>query len=137
MPNFATPQDAEDAFYDALDEGDLEAMMNVWERSSEIACLLPMQPLARGLGDVSRVWGAVLADGRKLEISVKHLAWTEMADVAMHLVEEQVPPPPGKPAFPVYGINVYRRGEDGWKMLMHHNAPTPPPAASMPPMGKG
>lgn len=137
MPIFSTPHEAEDAFYDALDEGDLEALMGVWERSEEIACLLPMQPLARGLGAVSQVWGRLLADGRKLEISVKHVAWTEMETFAIHLVEEQVPPPPGQPAVPVYGVNLYRKGDDGgWRLLMHHNAPTPPPPGSMPPMGQ-
>jgi hypothetical protein len=138
MPNFATPQEAEDAFYDALDEGDLEGLMSVWERSEAIACLLPMQPLARGLGDVSRIWGKVLADGRKLEISIMHLSWTEMETVALHLVEEQLPPPPGHAAVPLYGLNVYRKGDDGgWRLLLHYNAPTPPPPGVVPPMGPG
>ena len=136
MPHFATPQDAEDAFYDALDEGHAEAVMGVWERSEEIACLLPMQPLARGLGAVGRVWDSLLSEGRKLEISVKHIAWNEMETLAIHLIEEQAPPLPGQPAVPVYGINIYRKGDDGgWRLLMHHNALTPPPPGAMP-MGR-
>ena len=40
--SFATPQDAEDAFYDALEGGDAEAMAAVWDPAADIACLLPM-----------------------------------------------------------------------------------------------
>ena len=45
---FDTPQDAEDAYYDALEEGDLTALMSVWEDSNDITCLLPLQSIARG-----------------------------------------------------------------------------------------
>ena len=43
-----TPQDAEDAYYDALEDGDLDRLMAVWDDSDEISCLLPMQALVQG-----------------------------------------------------------------------------------------
>lgn len=43
MPNnHATPQDAEDAYYDAIEEKDLDVLMLVWERNEDILCLLPV-----------------------------------------------------------------------------------------------
>jgi hypothetical protein len=45
---FDTPQEAEDAFYDALEEGDLKQLLSVWADSEDICCLLPMYPLVRG-----------------------------------------------------------------------------------------
>ena len=45
---FDTPQDTEDAYYDALEAGNLEDLLGCWEASDDVACLLPMQNLARG-----------------------------------------------------------------------------------------
>ncbi|MCX7168975.1 MAG: nuclear transport factor 2 family protein, partial [Proteobacteria bacterium] len=36
---FPTPQDAEAAFYDALERADLEALMAVWAEDEEIVCI--------------------------------------------------------------------------------------------------
>ena len=58
--NFATPQDAEDAYYDAIEASDLAAMMQVWEDSDETLCLLPMQPLAQGRNQLLQTWKALL-----------------------------------------------------------------------------
>ena len=42
MATFDDPQAAEDAYYDAFDEHDLDKMMSVWADSDETVCLLPM-----------------------------------------------------------------------------------------------
>ncbi|MGD2076219.1 MAG: nuclear transport factor 2 family protein [Gammaproteobacteria bacterium] len=41
---YTTPQEAEDAFYDALEEGDFERLLAVWADSDDIVCLLPVYP---------------------------------------------------------------------------------------------
>ena len=38
---FPTAQDAENAFYEALERADLEAMMSVWAEDEEIVCVRP------------------------------------------------------------------------------------------------
>ncbi|MGD2081928.1 MAG: nuclear transport factor 2 family protein [Chromatiales bacterium] len=125
---YATAQDAEDAFYDALDESDPTKMMSVWEDSDEVACLLPMQALVRGRREVERLWQALMDGDFQLDLSVTHIQWTEAGDMAIHLVEERVSAPGGQPPPPpLYGINVFRRGSDGWRLLVHQNSPSPPP----------
>jgi len=125
---FPTPQDAEDAFYDAIDEQNLDAMMAVWEDSDDVACLLPMTPFVRGRG-VRAAWDPLLNGAHPVEIQVTHLYWVEGAQLALHYVEERVSSagqPPQSP--PMYATNVYRLGPDGWRMILHQNAPYPPPA---------
>jgi ketosteroid isomerase-like protein len=126
---YATPQDAEDAFYDALDESDLGKMMAVWDDSDEVACLLPMQALVRGHEALERLWKSLLEGDFQLDLSVTHIQWTEAGDMAIHLVEERVATPPEarQPSPPLYAINVYRRNADGWRLLVHQNSPSPPP----------
>ncbi|MEW8256490.1 MAG: nuclear transport factor 2 family protein [Candidatus Thiodiazotropha taylori] len=124
---YQTPQDAEDAYYDAIDEGDLSAMMTVWEESDEILCLLPMMPAQRGRAAIETAWGALLNEDVKLDIEIKHLSWIETENVAIHLIEELVKADPETPPHPVYATNIYRKGDQGWCLVMHQNSPTPPP----------
>jgi ketosteroid isomerase-like protein len=129
--NFSTPQDAEDAYYDAIDEKDLEAMMSVWADSDDILCLLPMMPAQRGTASIRKLWEPLMSGEVVLDMSVKHLAWLETGDVAIHLVEEHVQAP-GMESFQiVYASNVYHKSPDGWRILMHQNSPTPPQTAGL------
>ena len=131
---FATAQDAEDAFYDAIDERDAERLRSVWEDSGEIACLLPMQPMLHG-AEVHEAFRP-LTDGEiQIEIQVRHIRWLEAGELAIHFVEERVKLPGSPPQPAVYGVNIYRKGNTGWRLLIHQNSPTPPPLASMLPPG--
>jgi ketosteroid isomerase-like protein len=132
---FDTPQDAEDAYYDALETGDLEDLLGVWDEADDISCLLPMHPLAQGRSAIRDVFARLLARGQGIALSVKHLGWIDTGEVAIHHVEEspQSPAPGGQPPMAVYGTNIYRRGVEGWRLIVHQNAPTPPPPGRMPP----
>lgn len=138
MP-FETPQDAEDAFYDALESGDAEAMVRVWEGSGDVACLLPMTPLIRG-PEVLEMWRSMFAQGASFDIQVRHLAWIEGVSLALHLIEERITLPQGpaggrqsQPAPPLYASNLFRRGPEGWHLVVHQNSPAPPPPGAVPP----
>jgi uncharacterized protein (TIGR02246 family) len=130
---FATPQETEDAFYDALDDADAEKMRRVWDDSPEIACLLPMQAFAHGQ-DVHKVWEPLIKGDVSVDIQVRHVRWLELGDVAIHYVEELVSVPERGQQPPVYATNVFRKGSDGgWRMILHQNSPAPPPPGSMRP----
>lgn len=136
--HFTTPQEAEDAFYDALDERDAELMLRVWDDSPDIALLLPMQPLILG-GEVRTILRDLLGSDVPLDIQVRHLHWVEVGDVALHYVEERntAVEPPGSPPGglpPLFATNGFRRRGDGWVMILHQNAPPPPPEPPEPPM---
>lgn len=130
--SFSSPQDVEDAFYDAIDENDPQAMIPVWSSAQEAACLLPMQPLILGGEQIATHWQNLMLPGLQVEISVRHLHWIEGLDLAVHLVEETFSGDPSQGSRPpIYGTNVYRREADGWKLLMHLNAPLPPAPGSL------
>lgn len=129
---YDTPQDAEDAYYDALESGDPAAMAEVWEPSDQIVCLLPMTPLATG-AEVHRLWEVLFEQGARFDLQVRHLAWIQRGEVAIHLIEERTAGPGAGQATPaVYGTNIFRRGPDGWRLLVHQNSPTPPPPVAPP-----
>jgi hypothetical protein len=131
MP-FDTPQDAEDAFYDALESADHRAMAEVWDDSEAIACLLPMTPLIMGR-EVLQLWQSLLEQAGAVDIQVRHLAWIDAGDTAIHLVEEHMQAPSAsQPTPPIYGMNVFRRRAEGWRLLVHQNSPSPPPLVGVP-----
>ncbi len=132
--DFKTPQDAEDAFYDALDDSSLQAMMSTWEDSDAVVCLIPMAPLRIGFQDVMAGWRPLMEGQVKIEVEVHHLHWIETGDLAIHFVEERISlVGQNEKQSPMYATNIYRRGDKGWRMILHQNAPTPPPPGMVPP----
>lgn len=131
---FATPQDAEDAFYDAIDEGEFEALDALWDQSEEVFSLLPMGGASIGRNAVLTSWQPLFQGGAQIGIEVGHLVWIESEEFAIHLVEERVTVrgQPGRQP-PVYATNIYRKREDGWHLIVHQNAPSPPPPGMAPP----
>ena len=67
---FASPQDAEAAFYDALERCDLDAMMAVWAEDEEVVCVHPGGPRLVGYATVRDAWQRVFANGRKLRVQI-------------------------------------------------------------------
>jgi ketosteroid isomerase-like protein len=129
---YPTAQDAEDAFYDAIDDRSADRLRGVWEDSADIACLLPMQPLLQG-EKVHSAFAPLFEGDMRLDIQVRHIRWLELGDLAIHYVEELVRVPGRPPQPPFFATNVYRKGASGWRMVLHQNSPAPPPPGAMPP----
>src|SRR5690606_9802953 len=70
--HFTTPLEAEAAFYRALAEGNLDALMAVWSEEEEIVCVHPGGPRIVGLAAVHETWRRILAGGTRIEIEVSH-----------------------------------------------------------------
>ena len=85
---YTTPQEAEDAFYDALDEADLKQLLSVWAESDDICCLLPMQPLVQSRQGVTDIFTHLFSQGHGVSLAIAHLCWIETDDIAIHQVEE-------------------------------------------------
>ena len=125
---FPTPQDAEAAFYEALEHADLEAMMAVWAEDEEIVCVHPTGPRLAGPAEVRASWERVFTGGgARVEITRK-VEMTGMM-IAVHSVHENFSVPgEERPAAPIIATNVYVRTAAGWRMVVHHASPAPGPA---------
>lgn len=123
---FPTPQDAENAFYDALERADLEAMMAVWAEDEEIVCVHPTGPRLAGHEQVRESWRQIFAGGGGVRINVTQVVATEAMMVAIHSVHENAPSPGGKrPGATVAATNIYLRTAAGWRMILHHASHVP------------
>ncbi len=134
---FPTAQDAENAFYEALERSDLEGMMAVWSEDEEIVCVHPSGPRLAGQAQVRDAWRRMFAPGSPaMRIQVaQRVAVTGMM-VAVHSVHESITVSgEARPRPPLIATNVYLRTPAGWRMVAHHSSPAPaePAAESAPP----
>jgi uncharacterized protein (TIGR02246 family) len=123
---FPTAQDAENAFYEALERGDLEGMMAVWAEDEDIICVHPTGPRLSGQDQVRESWARIFAAGAGPRVHVtQQVAITAMM-IAVHSVHENftIEGDPRAPA-PVVATNVYLRTAAGWRMIVHHASPAP------------
>ena len=119
-----TADDVEDAFYHALQKGDIEKLMACWADEDDIVCIHPGGPRVVGAMAIRATFEAMFSNG-----SIR--AWPERARKtqgvasAVHNVLEKVEVlgPNGPTQAWVIATNVYHRTAQGWRMVAHHASP--------------
>jgi uncharacterized protein (TIGR02246 family) len=130
---FPTAQDAENAFYEALERGDLEGMMAVWAEDEEVICVHPTGPRLSGQDQVREGWAKIFAGGAGPRVHItQQVAITGMM-IAVHSVHENFSVAgDARSLAPVVATNVYLRTAAGWRMIVHHASPAPAQAEATP-----
>ena len=124
---FASAQDVEAAFYEALERSDIDAMMAVWAEDEEVVCVHPGGPRLTGYTMIREAWQRIFASGRKLQLRLsQQKAVTTPFAVVSTLLEHITSPGDGNLSAPVAAANIYVRGPLGWRMVAHHASPVPP-----------
>lgn len=128
---FPTPDDAETAFYDAFERGDLAAMMVVWAEGEDVVCVHPSGPRLVGFEAVRESWMQIFAGGTKLSVRVTDSRRLDGPSVAVRSVVENVNVAGREgPGQRVSVTNVYVLTDAGWRIAMHHaSAPEEPESA--------
>lgn len=122
---FATPDEAEDAFYDAFSRCDLDAMMAIWMDADHIECIHPGAARLRGTGAVRFSWQQIFAQGEALQFHIVRHHCTQTGNLAIHSVSEQIQSSEAESGMHVEVIatNIYELTADGWRMILHHASP--------------
>ena len=123
---FASPQDAESAFYDALAKADLDAMMAVWADDDDIYCVHPNGARIAGVEQVRESWRKIFSGGQTMRFQLRDQQYVQGMMLSVHSVYEHITVA-GEPRTraPVVATNVYLRTERGWRMVAHHASPAP------------
>ncbi len=123
---FTSPQEVEDAFYDAFCRADLDAMMAVWSEDEEVICIHPGAARVVGLAAVRDSWRQLFAGGARLNITVSNEVISAGTMMAIHCVLEHIHVDGDDELHsPIVATNVFMRGAMGWRMVAHHASPTP------------
>jgi ketosteroid isomerase-like protein len=128
---FATPQDAETAFYDAFAKGDLDAMMEVWADDDDIYCVHPGGPRMSGVAQIRESWRKIFASGQSLRFQLRGQQYLNGMMLSAHSVYEHISVTGETRArAPMIATNIYLRTEHGWRMVAHHASAAPAPATA-------
>ena len=125
---FPTAQDAENAFYEALERCDLEGMMAVWAEDEDVICVHPTGPRLTGQDQLRESWARIFSGGPRARVHITSQVAISGMMLAVHSVFEhfvvQGEKPEAQPV-PVIATNVYLRTAAGWRMIVHHASPAP------------
>ena len=131
---FPTAQDAENAFYEALERCDLDGMMAVWAEDEDIVCVHPAGPRLTGQDQVRESWAQIFSAGPRARVHITNQVAISGMMLAVHSVHENFTlegqaQGDARP-LPVVATNVYLRTAAGWRMIVHHASPAPAQAAA-------
>jgi len=121
---FSTPQDAEIGFYNALERGDLDAMLAVWADDEAIVCIHPGGGRLQGLEEVAQSWREMLTGQPGIQFELEDVHFVKDDRLSIHTLRERIIIN-GELAGIAIATNVYQLDEGGWRLLMHHASPDP------------
>ncbi len=120
-----TADEVEAQFYDALQKGDVAALMACWADEDEIVCIHPDGPCHVGPGAIRAAYEALFAHGAP-RIRTDGVRRVEALAASVHtVVEHREPAQAGDGGATVCMIatNVYHRTAQGWRLVAHHASP--------------
>lgn len=120
----SSPEDTEQQFYEALQQGDLERLMAVWADEDEVSCVHPGGARAVGLGAIRASFEAILSHGVVNAVAAHVRRLTGGGTSIHHVLERvQVMGAKGPQSVWVIATNVYLKTAEGWRMAVHHASP--------------
>lgn len=123
---YPTPQDAANAFYEAFEARDIEAMMAVWAEDEEIVCVQPGGLRAVGYAAVREIWSEVFSGDQRLRLHFSGPLLLQTISMAVHSVTEHVTVgDEEEPRGTVEATNVFLHTPSGWRLLVHHASSAP------------
>jgi uncharacterized protein (TIGR02246 family) len=126
---FPTPDEAEEAFYTAFANADLEAMMAVWLDGDAVTCIHPVGPRLSGREAVRASWGEIFSNGSGLRFRLADVSRTQDALLSVHVLHEFISVSgEDQERPPAVATNIYQLTQVGWRMILHHASPVATPA---------
>ena len=117
---YATPDDAERAFYEAIAHGDADLLMLAWADEEEIICVHPTGVRLFGEIPIRESWRSIFANAR-LHVQVEPVAhWHGTVMAIHHLTELLFVGDDPNPHGPLHVTHVYIRGAHGWRLASRH-----------------
>ncbi len=112
------------AFYDAFEARDLDAMSDLWEHSERVSCTHPGWSVLRGWAAVAASWMALFQGPQRLQFILTDEQIEVVGDVAWVTVDENLLGEDSGGT--VTSINLFARTDGGWKLVAHHGSGVAP-----------
>lgn len=120
-PLISAITDANQRFYDAIENRDLAAMEALWEHSDRVTCVHPGWTILRGWPAVYESWRRILEGPGHNQFILTNLSVTVEGATAWVVLDENLMT--GGAATTVATANIFTRSGEDWSMVAHHGAP--------------
>ncbi|MFF8914922.1 nuclear transport factor 2 family protein [Streptomyces sp. NPDC015032] len=132
--DIAAVEQANTAFYEAMERGDFEELSGLWLPGEDltVSCVHPGWPVLTGRGEVLRSYALIMANTEYIQFFLTDVGVSMTGDTAVVTCTENIlsggPAEDGNALGPLVGqlvvaTNVFRRTPDGWKLWSHHGSP--------------
>ena len=119
---YANPEAAEDAFYQAFRDGDIETMRAVWSAAGDVVCVHPAHTALSGYAEVMASWESILATTEGFDIRFVCRQRLAGDSLVVHVGVEEITAADGN-RVTVPATNAYRRTGESWQLCLHHASP--------------
>jgi ketosteroid isomerase-like protein len=113
------------AFYEAFEARDLDAMSDIWEHSDRVSCTHPGWSVLRGWGAVAASWLAMFQGPQQIQFILTDEHVEVDGDLAWVTVDENIIG--DQTGSTVSALNVFVRTDGAWRLVAHHGSPVMSP----------
>jgi uncharacterized protein (TIGR02246 family) len=124
-PIYTSPQDVTQAFYQAFETRDIDAMMATWAEDEDIVCIHPGGMRHVGYESVRHSFDQLFAGGTKLTFRLDQVVVLETVGLAMQSAIEHLQAGEEGTRGAAVATNVMMRTPSGWRIVCHHASPAP------------
>ncbi|MDR2614352.1 MAG: nuclear transport factor 2 family protein [Candidatus Accumulibacter sp.] len=122
-PFYPTPEEAEEAFYEAVAQADLDALMAVWSDDEEILCIHPTGQRMNGPAAIRQSWHAIFEHNPRFFMRTQAKARWESALISVHCIAETLYVPHDQAVHGLmHSTHVFLRGTRGWRLVSRHTS---------------
>ena len=117
---------ANEAFYAAVERGDLDALQDLWCAEETAVCVHPGAAPIHGTRNVLRSWALIMANTDYIQFFLTDVRVSVLGDVAVVTCQENVlteVSETGDGNAVVVATNVYVRRGGSWRAQVHHGSP--------------
>lgn len=111
-----------EAFYDAFNSRDMDAMDRLWAKLAPVVCLHPGSTALHGRTQVIRSWQSILSSDGAPRVSVEGPRVVMLGETAMVLCYERVTDPDTGTGAVLAATNVFVREGGEWRLVHHHSS---------------
>ncbi len=120
---YTSPEDAEDAFYEAIERGDIDALMGLWADDDDIVCIHPTGQRLSGHRAIRESWSSIFTNNTRFKVRFERRTCWKGVIIAVHsVIEHLYVGGESTPHGPMLSTNVFQRGATGWRLLAHHTS---------------
>jgi ketosteroid isomerase-like protein len=130
MPDTQLILAANQDFYRAFEQRDLEAMSTLWSKGTDCLCIHPGRPALRGWDQIRMAWEQIFQNTEMFQISTSIITADVSGNLGYIVLVEQISQiiQGRQITIQSMGTNVFENMAGNWYLIHHHGSPIMPAA---------